>query len=276
MSVEADHSLVWDELLNNYQQSEKKHVQGFVLTQSLKKVLEYVPAGDIIELDARAQSKDAEESFKDTTVEHIPGLSAREELVSKMDLRFRKLKHDTIRSQAILSELESPNPIDEMAISRMVIQVDDTELADIIRDIMVSAFGLQDSGYMKPPFFCHLSSQPPATDKERRMVNSYNDEQFLKQTKAVRVMRLNSLYSRRAQMNSQNRVHGEQTPQTLEDECVNYFEGAKYGILFSNLFINKWRGSLGRQIAHQTKYELDESNEWVAVETEQSEQIGPD
>jgi hypothetical protein len=276
MTKEAAHELVWDELLNNYQETEKSHVQGFVLTQSLKKVLEYVPAGDIIALDARAQSKDAEESFKTSQVDGIPGLSAREELVSKMDLRFRKLKHDTIRSGAILSELESSNPIDEMAISRMVVQVDEPELADIIRDIMVSAFGLQDSGYMKPPFFCHLVSEPPATEKERRMVESYNDDQFLTQTKAVRVMRLNSLYSLRAQMKSQNRVHGNHTPQKLEDECVNYFKGARYGILYSHLFNNKWRGSLGNQIAHRTRYELDESNEWVAVETEQSEQIGAD
>jgi len=58
----------------------------------------------------------------------------------------------------------------------MVVQVDEPELADIIRDIMVSAFGLQDSGYMKPPFFCHLVSESPATEKERRMVESYNDD----------------------------------------------------------------------------------------------------
>ena len=273
MTKEAAHELVWDELLNNYQETEKSHVQGFVLTQSLKKVLEYVPAGDIIELDARAQSKDAEESFKTSQVDGIPGLSAREELVSKMDLRFRKLKHDTIRSGSILSELESSNPIDEMAISRMVVQVDEPELADIIRDIMVSAFGLQDSGYMKPPFFCHLVSESPATEKERRMVESYNDDQFLTHTKAVRVMRLKSLYSLRAQMNSQNRVHGYQTPQKLEDECVNYFEGARYGILYSHLFNNKWRMSLGNQIAHRTRYELDESNEWVAVETDESQEL---
>jgi len=273
MTKEPAHELVWDELLNNYQETEKSHVQGFVLTQSLKKVLEYVPAGDIIELDARAQSKDAEESFKTSQVDGIPGLSAREELVSKMDLRFRKLKHDTIRSGSILSELESSNPIDEMAISRMVVQVDEPELADIIRDIMVSAFGLQDSGYMKPPFFCHLVSESPATEKERRMVESYNDDQFLTHTKAVRVMRLKSLYSLRAQMNSQNRVHGDQTPQKLEDECVNYFEGARYGILYSHLFNNKWRGSLGNQIAHRTRYELDESNEWVAVETDESQEL---
>jgi len=141
---------------------------------------------------------------------------------------------------------------------------------------MVSAFGLQDSGYMKPPFFCHLRNETPATEKERRMVESYNDDQFLKQTKAVRVMRLQSLYSLRAQMNSQNRVHGDHTPQNLEDMCVNYFQGGKYGILYSHLFINKWRRSLGNQIAHQTKYELDESNEWVAVETEDSQQVADD
>jgi hypothetical protein len=276
MSKEAAHELVWDELLNNYQESPKKHVQGFVLTQSLKKLLQFLPAENIIELDARAQSKDAEESFKSSRVNEIPGLEAREELVSKMDLRFRKLKHHTIKANDILEELESHHPIDEMAVSRMVLKIKDPELAVLIRDIMVSSFGLQDKGYMKPPFFSELRCEPPATDDERTMAATYNDEQFQTQTKATRVMRLKSLYSKRAMMNSKNRVHGKKTPRELEKICVNYFEGSKYGILFSQYFIDKWRKSVGKEIAHQTGYELDESNEWVAVETEQSEQIDAD
>jgi len=267
MSIPAEEvpGRVFKQLIDQESESQRAHVRGFAVTQSLRKFMEFTAPADIIQMKANAHRTDQDESFNTASLHGVDGLETYQQLVNKADLHFDKAKHGEFNDAGIIEYLDGPETIDDLTISSVIVKFESESLQEKLRDIMHDALDLQDRQYLQSPFFATMESDTPVTQKEREMVSEFNEEDFLKQS-GTRVLRLKSIYSLRAHLGKQDPVMNI-GPQKLEDLAINHLEGDRYGLLYSKLLTNKWRSVFGRSKAAMTPYQLDATNDWIPVES---------
>jgi hypothetical protein len=256
---------VFEELVDQYGETQDHHVRGFLTTQSLKKFMEFTPADDIHEIHASGHRTDKEETFTTTSMHGVDGLETRQVLAHKAELHWDRKGRESLDTDGLNEFLDGPEAIDDLAINRVVVSFKSTPLQNKLREVLGDGIGLKDKQYLQSPFFATMESQTPVTERERTMIGDANDDEFLKQS-GTRLLRLTSIYSTRAMQGKKDPIFYSLTPRDLEDLAFNYLQGDTYGLLYSKLLTNKWQSVFhgGKDV---TLYKLDAGDQWVPVES---------
>jgi len=256
--------LTFDTLCHAFQQNPEKKFHSFVVTQSLRKLMDYLDPNDVIEIVASGQQIDEQQSFND---ESPPGKAAScvtnyERFTSGGRLKYRKSKHGGFPWEDIKTWLDYETTVDDLAVREIVVMVRDEELQRHARNVMDEAFGLNDLQYLQSPFFFKMRSRDTKGSYERQLVKDHNDDAFLK-SKGYRVLENQKVYSLRAQQKRGDVPFGV-PPRELEDLAFNFSKQNKqsYGILYSLLFINRWATAFSQSIAETNPASWDEDGNW--------------
>jgi hypothetical protein len=256
--------LMFDTLCNEYTQDPSKKYYSYVLTQSLRRIMSYLNPDQVISMRADAYQKDKEESFKTKAFPNDAHrfITVSEDLVQNVELRFDASKHGTFPWDSVKAGLDSPDVVDDIAIRELVVRVDSPELQRHSRDVMQEALGLNDRQYLQSPFFFSMTSRPVRTERERRLVQDKNEDEFLND-KGHRVLENQSVYSFRAQTDKGDQPLGV-SPRELEDLAFNYSadDTRSYGVLYSMLFINKWRTAFSQSMGETDLASWTEEGIW--------------
>lgn len=256
--------IVFNTLVDEFGESQDQKYKGYVVSQSLSKLMEYLNADQIVEMRAQAEISNKEESFKGPTppadAKHC--VEAREELTSVIKLKYSLSKHGQFPWSDIQAFLDEERiDIDDLAVRKLTIRVESEQLEDHLRTILAKAIGLSDTKYLKSPFFFTMHSRT-AEGNERDTLREHNDEEFLKRV-GYRVLELDRVYSLRAMKDKADPVMGK-TPRELEDMAFNHDaeDSQSFGALYSNLLINKWRQAFSRSIGEKTRFTWTDDGQW--------------
>lgn len=256
--------LVFNALVDEYGESQEEKYKGFVATQSLRKLLDYLDSDQLIEVRATAEVQDADETFKGPAP---PGsarhcIETQERLTTSVELKYDRGKHGQFPREDIMEFLGlETSPMDDLAVRRATIRVSSEDLQSHLRTLLSEAIGVHDTKYLQSPFFFTARSQT-ATGRERDIVKKHNEKEFLKRV-GYRVLRLKNMYSLRAMQGKADPVMG-QTPADLEDMAFNHSdqETQSFGALYSNLLVNKFRQAFSRSIGEKTRLRWTDSGQW--------------
>lgn len=259
--------LVYQGLIDEFGESQDRKVQGYVCSQSLRKLMEYLEPDEVVGVRAVADARNGEETVVGMTP---PGdaqycIDTTEYIKTKVKLDFDYGRDGQFPWSDIVKFLDGACDVDDLAVRSLTVRQDNETLRDHLRDVLSDTIGLHDTKYLKSPFFFHMRSrQAKGSDRDR--VKTHNDVEFLKRV-GYRVLDLNSVYSLRAEQAKTDPVMGIK-PKELEDLALNFSEeGTKrFGATYSNLVVNKWRQSFSRTIAENRKYRWSDSGTWERVD----------
>lgn len=266
--VEDVPQLVFSTLVDEFGESQERKYKGYVGTQSLRTLMGYLDADQVVEMKATADIQDAEESFKGPSptgaARHC--LDVQEKLVTSFELNYSRSKHGAFPWADIGEHLDRESvPVDDLAARRVTVRVESNELEGHLRRVLSEAINLHDKKYLQSPFFFSMRSRV-AEGAERRVVKKHNEEEFVKRV-GYRVLQLNDMYSLRAMQDKADPVMG-RTPRELEDMAFNHNadDAHSFGALYSNLVINKWRQAFSRSIGEKTPFRWTDSGQWERIE----------
>ena len=257
-------SKTFDTLCDVFQQDPTKKYHSFVLTQSLRKLMQHVDPNDVIEMLATGQELDQQQSFEDKSPpgKAASSIMAYERFATGGELRYRKSKHGQFPWEDIQTWLDLETTVDDLAIRELVVMVRDEQLQRHARDVLQEAFGLNDLQYLQSPFFFRMKSRKAEDPTLKRRMKDTNDKSFLK-SKGYNVLENKSMYSLRAQQKRGDVPMGI-SPRDLEDLAFNFSEKSdqSYGVLYSMLFINRWQTVFGNSMTETSRSTWDEQGEW--------------
>jgi hypothetical protein len=256
--------LVFQTLVDEFGESQQRKYKGFVATQSLRNLMDYVPAEQVTGMTATADVQDADESFKGPAP---PGsarhcIDTQEKLITSVDLNYSRGTHGSFPWDDIQAFLDlETTPVDDLAVRSLTIRLENEQLESQLRRVLTAAIDLGDKKYLQQPFFFSMRSRQ-AQRKERDAVKKHNDKEFLKRV-GYRVLELRDMYSLRAEQDKADPVMGV-TPRELEDLALNYEddESQSFGALYSKLIINKWRAAFSRSLVDTTSFRWSEDGTW--------------
>lgn len=266
--------LVFSTLIDEFGESQEEKYKGFVATQSLTGLMDYLDPHDVVRVYAAAESRDQDESFKGGGV---PGdarhcVKTVEKLISTVELRYDRGKHGQFPWEDIQEffDLETSS-IDDLAVRRATIRLSSEQLEEHLRDVLCESINLGDRKYLKSPFFFKMGSRNVESQKERDLVEKWNEEEFLK-NKGHRVLELAEMYSLRAMQDKPDPVLG-MSPKEVEDMAFNHSDEQthSFGALYSNLVINKWRQAFSRSIGEKTRFMWSENGQWERADELEAE-----
>lgn len=266
VQVEDVPQIVFTTLVDEFGENQERKYEGFVATQSLRNLMDYLDGDQLVSVTATADVQDAEESFKGPSP---PGnarhcITTQEKLITSVDLTYDRGKHGAFPWPDVREFLDlETTPVDDLAVRRATVRVSSKQLETHLRDVLSEAINLHDTKYLQSPFFFTMGSRVADGEKERNLVKEHNDEEFLKRV-GYRVLRLKEMYSLRAMQDKADPVMG-RTPQELEDMAFNYTDATtqSFGALYSNLVINKWRSAFSRSIGEKTPMRWTDNGQWV-------------
>ncbi len=259
--------LVYQGLVDEFGESQDRKVQGYVCSQSLRKLMEYLEPDEVVGVRAIADVRNGEETVAGMTP---PGdakycIDTTEYLKTTVELDFDYGRDGRFPWSDILEFLDGACDVDDLAIRSLTVRQDNETLRNHLRRVLSETIGLHDTKYLKSPFFFHMRSrQAKGVDRDR--VKTHNDTEFLKRV-GYRVLDLNSVYSLRAEQSKTDPVMGIK-PKELEDLALNFSEEdtKRFGATYSNLVVNKWRQSFSRTIAENRSYQWSDSGTWERVD----------
>jgi len=257
--------IVFTTLVNEFGESQEEKYKGFVATQSLRNLMDYLNDDQLVSVTATADVQDAEESFKGVAP---PGdarhcIETQEKLITSVDLSYDRGKHGAFPWDAIQEFLNlETTPIDDLAVRCVTVRVPSEQLESHLRSVLSEAINLSDKKYLQSPFFFTMRSRVAKGQKERQLVKDHNDEEFLKRV-GYRVLQLREMYSLRAMQDKGDPVMG-RTPRELEDMALNHSDARSqsFGALYSNLVVNKWRQAFSRSIGEKTRFRWTDNGQW--------------
>lgn len=263
--------MVFRALVDEFGESQERKYKGFVATQSLRNLMDYLAADEVVSLYAEADishdSDPAQGPIPPGAAKHC--IEAQEQLKTWVELNFDLGKHGEFPWSDIQMYLNQEHtPVDDLAVRSLTIRLEDEQLQTHLRRVLGEAIDLGDKKYLKQPFFFQMCSRQ-AQRKERDAVKQHNEEEFLKRV-GYRVLELEEMYSLRAMKDKSDPVMGV-TPKELEDLALNYEddETKSFGALYSKLIINKWRAAFSRSLADTTAFDWTEDGTWKrATETQ--------
>lgn len=255
---------VFETLVNEFGESQRRKWRGYVVTQSLTELMNYLNPDSVVRVRATADITNEDETVKGP----LPPGNARhcvdvcERLVTTVTLNYDRGKHGAFPWQDIREHFgQETSPINDLAVRELVVRREADELRDHLRRVLSEAIGLADSKYLRSPFFFKMRSRQ-AEGRERQQVRDHNDEAFLGRV-GYRVLDLQQMYSLRAMQGKSDPVMGV-TPQELEDLAFNFSddEQQSFGALYSNLVINKWRQAFSRSVGDKMRMRWTEQQTW--------------
>jgi hypothetical protein len=266
--------LVFQTLVDEFGESQQRKYKGFVATQSLRTLMNYIQAEQVVEVyaeaDISADSEPTQGPVPPGGAKHC--IQAQQQTKTWLELNYDLSKHGELPWLDIAEYLDlETTPVDDLAVRSLTIRVENEQLELQLRRVLEAAIDLGDEKYLKQPFFFTMRSRP-AQNKERDAVKEHNDNEFLKRV-GYRVLDLRDMYSLRAKQDKADPVMGV-TPRELEDLAFNYEDGAtqSFGALYSKLIINKWRAAFSRSLADTTAFRWsDEALGWRRADEVEAE-----
>lgn len=270
-------------------ESQRDRVVGYLNTQALCQIMEYLDPEDIIEVKGRRR---VNETATDITKLEFSGAEEwvtlsekRREILSLTYERDARgpLPWDEIQEGITNSELLGDIPID-----RLAFKFEDSQLQEHLWEHIQETLSnhpagaaLQDPGAFKQPFIAVMESSPPGTDAAKRDVeDDHPGRYWLAGDKTdengrrglgwrPRTLDLTAIWSRRSYRRANDTVArssaGKVTLREVEEAVFNRVREDEpvYGAVNSKLAVNKWRSALTRGCTGMKAYQWLQTEGWV-------------
>lgn len=261
--------LVKETLVDEFGDSQDRCVRGYVPSQSIQKVMEYLGPEHIQQVHGKRLVKDTTESFKRPGYDLPEYIDLEEQLKRQLRIRFDRAESgefdwDIVQDFLIDSDLK------DIAVSKLVIRMENPDLRDHLFTLLQKSIDYPE-GYRKEfidPFFFVMESRAPEIDKDYRNVEKAHDQSYLKELGwSPRCLDLLSIWSYRAWVNSGNKPMGV-TQREVEELAFNQRESNEpvFGAVNSMLVVNRWRSPFGRGMTDLRYYDWTEQKGWERTE----------
>lgn len=259
---------VKDTLVTEYGDAQDRCVRGYVPSQSIQKVMEFLDPGEIQAIKGRRKVKDQTESFGMVGFDLPPYIEAEEQLKREVILDYDRAKHDEFDWGRLVDFLVDTD-LEDIAIRKLVIRMENQELRDHLFDLLQKSINYPPSykSEFTDPFYFVMESRAPKLNKEYRNVKDAHDSGYLKHLGwNPRCLDLMGIWSHYGWTKSGNQPMGV-TQHEVEEYAFNQRENDRpvFGAVNSKLVVNRWRTPFGRGLTDMRHFEWGEQTGWEQV-----------
>lgn len=253
-------------LVDEHGESQDSCVRGYVPSQSLSWLMEFLNDDQIQRVVARRTVKDNTESFGVFTSSLPDHLDAEEQLKREVVVDYDRSKHYDFEWGPI-SDFLAESGIDDLAVNTLIFRMDHKTLRDQLFEVLQTGIDFPPSykSEFEDPFYFVMESRAPQTSKDYDMVEKVHDDGELKKLGwNPRTLDLMSVWSHHAFLNSGNKPMGI-TQYELEEYAFNQRESDSpvFGAVNSMLVVNKWRQAFSRGKTELRHFDWKEREGWV-------------
>lgn len=267
-----------DILVNEFSDEQEARVRGYFVSQSLRKIMEFLDPDDIHSLTAKRRVNKSTDTIPlDGEFAEYTTVEASNTVHTQTAYR-RDAHHTTFDWQGLEAWLDKQPDVHDLCISELVIRIENEALREHLYTVLNHATGFKDKGEFLPPFFAVMRSQKPGEPAARRAVKEYHEPYYFKPAEQtdgdrrgmnwrVRTLDLMALWSLRAWTDSGNMPLYNLTMHDIEDLAINHVgsQTPEYGAINSKLVINKWRSKFSDGTSDFKRWEWIEQEGWVQV-----------
>lgn len=265
---------VRDALIEEYGDSQDRCRRGYVPTQSIREVMDYLDSDQIQAVRAERRVKDHSESFKMPGRDLPPYVQTEEQIKRELVLDYDRADYSSFEWDRI-SEFLFESELEDIAVRKLVVRMDNENLREHLFTLLQKAIDYPTSykSEFTEPFYFVMESRSPKRAREYRMVEDQHDEGYLQELGwAPRCLDLLAIWSHEAWTKSGASPFadsdGKVTQRDVEEYAFNQRSGDEpiFGAVNSSLVINRWREPFGRGMTDMRPYEWSENGEWEVVE----------
>lgn len=258
-----------DTLVEEYGDSQDRCVRGYVPTQSIIQVMDYLDADNIQRVKGRRVVKDSAESFK---VSHnLPAyVETEEQLKREMILDFDRAKHNGFEWSRIVDFL-ADSDLEDIAINKLVLRMENEDLKDHLFTLLQNAINYPSSykSEFTDPFYFVMESRAAEEKKDYENIKNAHEQGYLEELGwKYRCLDLMGIWSHYGWVKSGNEPFATTTQHEVEELAFNQRKTDKpvFGAVNSPLVVNHWRTPFGRGLTDMRHYEWREQQGWVRSE----------
>jgi len=269
-------------------ESQQDRVVGYLATQSLRKVMEFLEPEQIIKAKGKRRIYDRKNEVSNVT---FPGA---EEFVNDYEkhrqvvqLDFERDRRGVFPWKAIYDGLEDNDDLEDIPLRTLAIQFEDDQLHQHLWEHIQETLKnqgvdpLHDSNAFKQPFIAELSTTAVPNDAVERSVRGNHDVRYWMNGDETdedghrglgwspRTLDLEAIWSRVAWGDSKRVVTRSGTSKysmrDIEEAVFNRVHDDKpiYGVVNSKLAVNKWRSVFSRGVSDMKRYEWRKTEGWA-------------
>ena len=256
-------------LVNQHGESQDRCVRGYVPSQSLQWLMEFLDGEQIQRLKAKRTVKDDTQPF-DIFNQTLPShVDAEEQVRREVVIDYDRSEHLGFDWEPVRDFLIDSG-IDDLAVSKLTFRMDNQGLRDQLFAVLRDGIQYPKSykAEFTDPFYFVMESKAPQTSKDYDMVDKVHEEGELKELGwNPRTLDLMSIWSHHAFTKSGNQPMGV-TQYELEEYAFNQRESDSpvFGAVNSLLVVNKWRQQFSRGKTEKRVFDWQEQKGWVRAE----------
>lgn len=266
--------LVHEYLVDEYGESQQQRARGYFKSQSFKELIEFLDDEQIIAMKASRHVKNKSESYPSLSQGQVGDYTkTEEELKVAFNLDYERKKHGQFDSSAVMDTVKEKD-LEDLPVDRLVFRVEESDLYDRIKDLLINTIGLPDKNEFTEPLYFEMESRQADTKHLKRQVKDYHDSHYFVQSGLgwhYRTMDLMAIWSHNAYTKSKNVLFTDPNAgrklnmRDVENLAFNQYDSdsPKYGAVNSKLVINQWRSIFGRGRTDMRLWEWDSTEEWV-------------
>lgn len=268
-----------DTLVEEYGDSQDRCVRGYVPTQSVMKLMDYLDPGNIQQVRGRRVVKDASETFGMVQQDLPPYIDGEEQIRREAVIDYDRAKHDGFewgRVRDFLTDTE----LTDIAINKLVIRMENEGLRDHLFGLLTKGINYSESykEEFTDPFYFVMESRAAEQDKDYRNIKDAHDSGYLEELGwKYRCLDLMAIWSHYGWVKSGNEPmtyrdgNGEtvgMTQHEVEELSFNRRESNQpvYGAVNSPLVVNRWQTPFGSALTDMRHFEWREQEGWVRAQ----------
>jgi hypothetical protein len=268
---------VYDALCDSYGESQQRRYRGCFVSQSLREVMAFLDAEQIIEVVA---SRNPTETGRTVALPesfgHFTDETAR--YSTAVSQKYDRHPHQAYPWADIREWLDDREEIHDLAVSRLVFRMDHDALRDHLYKLLNTAVGFTDDPGFKIPFYVVMESRKADEPKLRRAVKDYHSDRYFTTGETAdgerglgwnkRTLDLAALWSHRAFTKSGGPVLGRLSMYELEDMAFNHVGTSRpeYGVIHSKLAINRWASEFSSGTTDTKAWDWEDRAGWVRAD----------
>lgn len=254
-------------LIDEFGESQRHCKRGYVPSQSLKKIMQFLNAEQIQILQAKRLVKDKSESFAAPSFDLPQYVDTEEQLKRRFRINYNRAESGRFDWPAIQDFIIDAE-LQDVPISKLVFTMKNTELRDQLFDVLQSGINYPASykSELADKFYFVMESKQPRGPDYNRIKEAHGRDKLEELGWKPRTLDLMAIWSHYAWVKSGNTpFRNGITQRDVEEFAFNQRETNKpvFGAVNSKLVINKWRQPFGRGLTAMKPYEFDEQGEWV-------------
>lgn len=274
VAIEDIPQRIYDTLIEEFSDDQDRCMRGYVPSQSIQNLMEYLEHENIQSVTAKRCVKDQSESFGMVGYDLPSYVEAEEQLKREVILDYNRAKHKDFEWQRIQDFLVDSD-LEDIAVRKLVIRMENKNLRDHLFTLLQEALNYPSSykSEFTDPFYFVMQSKPPEVNKDYRNVQDAHEDGYLKKLGwGPRCLDLMAIWSHRAWTKSgcspMADNGGKVTQHDIEEYAFNRMEDDEpvFGAVNSPLVINRWREPFGRGLTDMRHFEWSQEGEWVRVE----------